>query len=158
MSLHLGYSNPIHIHSMGGKCIEQTSEEKDLGVVIDHQFKFHSHVPAITSKAWRLQGLIVKSIINLNVQTLPYLYKAIVKRTLECGNNIWGPFYKCDENLVEQVQRKATRLDTSVSHLSYVERLRHLNLPSLKYRQYCGDMITTYNIIDANLHRCQSTS
>ena len=36
-SLHLGYSNPNHIYSMGGKCIEQTSGEKDLGIVVDHQ-------------------------------------------------------------------------------------------------------------------------
>ena len=119
---------------MGGKCIEQTSEEKDSGVVIDHHLKFHSHVSAITSKARRLLGFIGKSFINSNVQTLPYLYKAIVRPTLEYGNVIWGPFYKCVENIVEQVQRKATRLDTSVSHLSQEERLRHLNLPSLKYR------------------------
>ena len=96
-------------------------------------FKFHCHVSAITSKSRRLLGLIGKSFINLNVQILPYLNKAIVRPTLKYRNIIWGPFYKCDENLVEQVQRKATRLDKSVSHLSYEERLRHLNLPSLKY-------------------------
>jgi len=155
-SLHLGYSNTNHIYSMGGNCIEQTREEKNLGVVIDNQLKFHSHVSAVTSKARRLLGLINKSFINLNLQTLPYLYKAIVRPTLEYGNVIWGPFYKGDENLIEQVQRKATRLDRSVCHLSYEERLKYFNLPSLKYRRYRGDMITTYNIIHGNLHLDQS--
>jgi len=74
-SLHLGYSNPNHIYSMGGKCIEQT---KDLGVLTDNQLKFHSHVTAVTSKARRLLGLIGKSFINLNFQTLPYFYKATI--------------------------------------------------------------------------------
>jgi len=63
-----------------------------------------------------------------------------------------GTFYKGDENLIEQIQRKATRLVTSISHLSYEEQLRHLKLPSLKYRQYRGDMITTYNIMQGNLN------
>ena len=67
------------------------------------------------------------------------------------GNIIWGPFYKGDENLIEQIQRKATRLVTSISHLSYEEQLRHLNLPLLKYRRYRGDMITTYYIMQGNL-------
>ena len=45
-SLHLGYSNPNHIYSMGSKCIEQARdlEEMDLGVLTDNQLKFHNHV------------------------------------------------------------------------------------------------------------------
>ena len=45
---------------MGGKCIEQTREGKDLGVLADDLLKFHSHVTAVTSKARRLPGLIGK--------------------------------------------------------------------------------------------------
>jgi len=68
-----------------------------------------------------------KVIINLNFQTLPYLYNAIVRPTLEYGNIIWGPFLR----VMRISLNKSTRL---VSHLSYEEWLRHLNLPSLKYR------------------------
>ena len=39
-----------------------------------------------------------------------HLYKAAVRPFLEYGNVIWGPTYKIDEDLIEKVQRKATKL------------------------------------------------
>jgi len=87
--------------------------EKDLDVLTDNQLKFHSHVTAVTRKARRLLGLIGSH--SFNFQTLPYLYKAIVRPILEYENIIWEPFYKGDENLIEQIQRKATRLVSVIS-------------------------------------------
>jgi len=41
----------------------------------------------------------------------------------------------------------------SIKHLSHEERLRCLNLPTLKYRtRLCGDMIMTYNILNGHLN------
>ena len=69
----------------------------------------------------------------------------ITKRLiLEYGNVAWGPNYKLDEDLVEKVQRKATKLVSSIRYLLYEERLRCLGLPSLKYQRLRGDMIMTY--------------
>ena len=45
---------------MGGRDIEQTVEERDLGVLIDNQLKFHDHSSMATGKARRLLGLISK--------------------------------------------------------------------------------------------------
>jgi len=45
-----------------------------------------------------------------------------------------------------------------VKHLSYVERLRYLNLPTLQYRRFRGDMIMVYKfhsgLYDSNI-ACQ---
>ena len=41
----------------------------------------------------------------------------------------------------EKVQMRATKLVLTVKHLTYKERLRQLNLPTLKYRRTRGDMI-----------------
>ena len=59
--------------------------------------------------------------------------------------------YKVDEDIIEKVQRKATKLVPSIRHLSYEERLQHLGLPSLKYRRFHGDMIMTYNLLHGHL-------
>jgi len=137
-SLHLGCSNQITFILWMVNVFNKPKKR----ILTENQLKFHSHFTAVTSKARRLLGLIGKLFINLNFQTLPYLYKVIVRPTLEYGNIIWGPFHKGDENLIKQIQRKATRLVTSISHLSYEEQLRHLNLPSLNYRRYHGDIIS----------------
>ena len=102
-------------------------------------------------KARKLLKLISKCFINLTPLTFSCLYKTIVRPILEYGNVVWGPNYKLDEDLVEKVQRKATKLVPSIRHLPYKERLWCLGLPSLKYQRLCGDMIMTYNILHGYL-------
>ena len=48
---------------------------------------------------------------------------------------------------VENVQRRATRMIPGMKDLSYEERLRNLELPSLAYRRLRGDLIIMYKMI-----------
>ena len=48
---------------------------------------------------------------------------------------------------IENVQRRATKLVTSVKNLSYPERLRKLGLPSLEYRRERADLVEVYKIM-----------
>ena len=66
------------------------------------------------------------------------------------------PTYKIDKDLIEKVQRKATKLVPSIRHLSYEERFQHLGLPSLKYRRFHDDMIMTYNLLHGHLDSDES--
>ena len=72
----------------------------------------------------------------------------MVRPHLECGNAIWGPFYKKDIVEVERVQRRATKLVNGLYNKSYQERLQILKLPSLVYRRRRGDMILVYKIVN----------
>jgi len=47
----------------------------------------------------------------------------------------------------EKVQKRATKLAISLKHLPYIERLRQLKLPTLKYRRLRGDMIEVFIIV-----------
>ena len=75
---------------MSGHIIEAVSKEKDLGVLIDEQLKFHDHTSYVTSKANRTIGIIKKAFINVNTDTFLSLYKAIICPQLEYANVIWG--------------------------------------------------------------------
>ena len=50
-SLHLGRSNPNHIYRIQNRIVDQVTEEKDLGVIINNQMKFHQHTSIAASKA-----------------------------------------------------------------------------------------------------------
>ena len=62
----------------------------------------------------------------------------MVRPHLEYGNVIWVPYYKTDIKKLEAVQRRATKLITSLKDKAYGERLKELKLPSLVYRRKRG--------------------
>ena len=99
---------------------------RDLGVIIDSDVKFHSHVNSAVSKANRILSLIRKSFVNL-------VYKTLVRPLLAYGYLIWGPFYILDQRLVENIQQRATCLVPSMRHLPYTDQLKKLDIPSLSY-------------------------
>ena len=65
---------------------------------------------------------------------------------LEYGQSVWSPKYIRQSKTLENVQRRATKIVPGLKNLSYNDRLRLLDLPSLKYRRLRGDLITVYNI------------
>jgi len=65
----------------------------------------------------------------------------MVRPHLEYANAVWCLYKKGDIELIEKVQKRPTKLIISLKRLTYTERLKQLQLPTLKYRRLRGDMI-----------------
>ena len=123
------------------------TEEKDLGVKFDASLSFSKHVSMIANKANQIVGIIRRTFTFMDEIMLKTLYKSLVRPNLEYANCIWSPMYNKDEEIIEKVQRRATKLVRNLHDLTYEERLQKLNLPTLAYRRKRGDLIQVYKIM-----------
>ena len=69
------------------------------------------------------------------------LYQSLVRPKLKYCVQAWRPYTKKDTDLLEKVQKRATRLMTKDRSLSYEERLQRLGLTSLETRRLRGHLV-----------------
>ena len=100
------------------------------------------------NKANRMVGAIRRSFTCLDKFTFVKLYKSMVRVHLENAVPVWFPYMIKDIEMVEAVQRRATKMLPETKGLEYVDRLRLLKLPTLAYRRHRGDMIELYKMIN----------
>ena len=98
--------------SLSSKVIEL---EKDLGVNVDPELKFSRHIEGQVNKANKILGMIRRSYIYLDKDTMKRLFVALVRPHLEFSNVAWSPRLIKDKKLLEGVQRRATKLELQKS-------------------------------------------
>ena len=150
--MHLGSNNNKNNYQMFDKedntyTLSNTTLEKDLGVNIDEGLKFHDHVNITVKKANSIVGIIKRNFRNLDDTIIIQLYKTLIRPILEYGNSVWYPRFIKDDEKIERVQRRVTKLIKGLNGLSYQDRLRQIHLPTLKYRRMRGDMIEVYKFL-----------
>ena len=75
------------------------------------------------------------------------LYMSLVRPHLEYCIQAWRPHMRKDIDKLERVQRRATRLISEISQLSYEERLQQCRLTTLETRRIRGDQIEVFKIM-----------
>ena len=68
------------------------------------------------------------------------------------------PIQKGDIEIIEKIQKRAKNLIISLKHLSYSERLKQLQLPTLKYRRLRGDMIQVFKTVHKYYDVCAAVN
>ena len=109
-------------------------------------------------KANGILGCIKSSIASRSREAILPFCSAPMRPHLECRLQPWGPLHKKDTEVLEQVQKRATKLIKGLEHLSYEDRLKELGLSRVEKRRLWGDLIVAFQYLKVSTEKLGSDS
>ena len=154
--MHLGTNNPRHMYSYVDKYgtikyLDTTDLQRDLGVMIDSQLTFNAQVEHKATETEEHMTIIFDAIKVLDLKTFKLIYQTDIRSKLLYACPVWFPNHKKDEDRLERVQEEATRRVKDLKNMSYENRLKALELPTVKHFMLTEALVQIYRILTGSL-------
>ncbi len=105
----------------------------------------------VVKKSQRTAGLIIRTLRSKKLLVYRKAFISLIRPKLDYATQIWSPSTVRDVNVIENVQRAFTRrafFKCGLNRMSYPNRLKKLNLPTLESRRIKSDLIMVYKIVN----------
>ena len=118
------------------------------GLTISADMKVSEQCGIAAAKGNQILGLIRRNIVYKEKELIIPLYKTIVRPHLEYCIQAWRPYHKKDIDMLERVQRRATKIIPKLRNISYEMRLKECGLTTLETRRLRGNQIEVFKILN----------
>ena len=146
--LHTGHGNLDENKEMGDTVLGTHVKEKDVGVTISADMKVSEQCGIVASKGNKILGLIRRNITYKDKTLIIPMYKTVIIPHLEYCIQARRPYRKKDIDMLERIQRRATKIIPEQRDFSYEERLKECGLTTLETMRLRGDQIEVFKILN----------
>ena len=131
-----------------GEILEKVTDTKYLGVTLQNNMKFDTHIDNICTKANKMLGLLRRNLKSAPSKTKELGYKSVVRPILEYASSVWDPHSKKDIRKIEKIQRRAARfvLNKYKKTESVTKMLEQLKWQTLEQRRKKSRLCMLYKI------------
>ena len=117
-------------------------------LTISANMKVSEQCGIAAAKGNQILGLIRRNIVYKEKELIIPLYKTIVRPHLEYCIQAWRPYRKKDIDMLERVQRRATKMIPKLRNISYEMLLKECGLTTLETSRLRGDQIEVFKILN----------
>ena len=117
--IHIGKRNLEFQCQMNGNdgWAKSVDEERDLGVLMSKDLKFSKQCILAKKQANLMLGIINRGLSYKSAEVISKLYRSYVRPHLEYCIQFWSPINEKDADMLERVQRRATKMNLSLRKL-----------------------------------------
>ena len=140
-------TSSVRQYFINGILIDNVEKAKDLGILITNDLNFKSHISNIVAQSLQRSSFIFRGFTSRDPMLLRKAFITYIRPLVEYNSIIWNPCSVFLIDNIESVQRSFTKRISSLSNLSYIERLQKLNLEPLELRRLKFDLTNYFKII-----------
>ena len=110
-------------YRLGSDTLNRTTTERDLGVLTQSNMHCSAHCATAAAKANRQLGLLKRCFGTFEPSIFKIRLSIYIRPKLEYAVQVWSPWLKKDQTLLELPQRRATKCVRGMSQTPYPARL-----------------------------------
>ena len=143
-------SSPILAnYSLAGQILECVKEHSYLGIILDQQMTFTSHINYIVSKAAKVLNFLKQNLHKCSTSTKATAYISLVRPILEYASSIWDPYQYNKIYIIDRIQRRAVhRSLCNYDRYSSVNLMQHqLSWQNLQQHRKIARLLLLYKAL-----------